>query len=94
MRHLDFTGRYQYSLRSALAALVWLGLVIAVCVQHQRASARQREVMEHLMSVGFPPLRRASQSIASPPNAVPVVAPPVMQPSIDLELDWPAKGPS
>jgi len=56
MARPDSTGRHQFRLRSVLAATTWLALVLAVCVQHQRASTRQREVREQLMSVSFPPL--------------------------------------
>jgi hypothetical protein len=73
------TGRHQFQLRSVLAAITWLALVLAVCVQHQRTSARQREVREHLMSDGFPPLFPMT---ASPLNGRPKKVWPSKRPTL------------
>lgn len=96
MTRPETTGRHQFQLRSVLAAITWLALILAVCVQHQRTSTQQREAREHLMSVGFPPLGPAA---VWPGKMLPKYVPPAMrQPAsspaelapspLDVELDF------
>jgi hypothetical protein len=47
--------RAQFTLRSLLIALFWVALLLAICVQYQRAAARQREIIEHLKARGALP---------------------------------------
>jgi hypothetical protein len=61
-------GPFQFRLRSVLAAITWLALVLAVCVQHQRTSTRQREIKEQLISVGIPPLGPMTSSSRNGPR--------------------------
>jgi hypothetical protein len=50
-------SRRQFSLRSLFIGLTWLALLLAVCVQYQRAVAKQREFMEVL--IGAPRTKTA-----------------------------------
>ncbi len=84
------TGRYQFKLRSVLAATTWLALVLAVCVQHQRTSTRQRELKEQLMSVGFPPLGPMTPRLGPPRKGSPGKRPTLMPSDLDpagLDVD-------
>ncbi len=87
MTHRKATRRHQFRLRTLLAAITWLTLVIAVCVQHQQASRRQRQVHEHFMSLGFPPFAPAGRAAPISPQSN---APPM----IKFDPQWPALAPS
>ena len=45
--------RGQFSLRSLLAGLTWVALILAVCLNYQHAATRQRQQLESLKSAGL-----------------------------------------
>jgi hypothetical protein len=56
MIHPPNRGRPQFSLRTLLASVTWLALVIAICVGQQQAASRQRAVIEKLKAGGTLPV--------------------------------------
>ncbi len=45
--------RGQFSLRSLLAGLTWVALILAVCLNYQHAATRQRQKLHSLKSAGL-----------------------------------------
>ena len=45
--------RGQFSLRSLLAGLTWVALILAICLNYQHAATRQRQKLESLKSAGL-----------------------------------------
>ena len=58
----------QFSLRSLLMGFIWLAFLLAICVQHQRATVRQRETIERLKAAGVWPAARAAGRPMSQPK--------------------------
>ncbi len=60
--------RVQFRLRTLLWGTMWFALLLAVCIRHQQAATRQREVMETLREAPFPvtPAARSPQPATAP----------------------------
>jgi hypothetical protein len=60
----------QFSLRSLLAGMMWLALLLAICVQYQQAANKQRETLEALQAAGMLPFAEVNrQPISSASRA-------------------------
>jgi hypothetical protein len=60
----------QFSLRSLLAGMMWLALLLAICVQYQQAANKQREAIEALRAAGMLPFAEVNgQPISSASRA-------------------------
>jgi hypothetical protein len=66
----------QFSLRSLLMGFIWLAFLLGICVQYQRTSAKQRELIERIRAAGAWPI--------APGGAPPISQP---DPSADSRFD-------
>ena len=66
--------RPQFSLRSLLAGLTWFALILAICVEHQHAAARQRQAIDSLRAAGLLP----PAQVRVPPKPASGAAPPIV----------------
>jgi hypothetical protein len=64
--------RVQFRLRTMLWGTMWFALLLAICIRHQAAATRQREVLETL---------RARRMMPAPAGGSRAVTQPAMLPS-------------
>jgi hypothetical protein len=58
----------QFSLRSLLMGFIWLAFLLGICVQYQRTSAKQRELIGRIRAAGAWPITPRRVPPASQPN--------------------------
>jgi len=74
-----------------LMGLVWLALILAICVHHQKASARHRQWLHSMEAAGMlpgGPRRKSPANGSAPSNAItPSTATPPVTPLPPSPLD-------